>query len=209
MDATPATIYGFTVRQMPMGALHTPLGNPVVGVLHTTEGTSAEGAASTFHANHDAPHFAIDAASIIQFRPLDQIAMSLRHDPGNKDNVYKGGTNLYAVQIEIAGFSKTNLWIPDPATVSRVAAVMAYASQFHGIPLVVPNDWPDDCHDMPLPWASRNARRQWAEAENHWPNVRGWWMHMEVPGQAPSYHWDCGAMRRTELLAAAAALANK
>ena len=204
MNPTPSAIYGFTVKQMPMGALTTPLQAPVVGVLHTTEGATAEGAADTFHANGDAPHFAIDAASIIQFRPLDQIAMSLVHDPSK--NVYKGATNAYAVQIEIAGFSKQSLWIPDPATASRVAAVMAYASLFHGIPLTVPNDWPDDCHDMPLPWAARNTRRVWAET--HWPAVRGWWLHVEVPGQAPSNHWDCGAMRRTDLLTVAASFTS-
>jgi hypothetical protein len=203
MNATPATIYGFTVRQMPMGTSAVPLQSPVVGVLHTTEGATADGAAATFHANNDAPHFAVDAASIIQFRPLDQIAMCLRHDPAG--NVYKGETNLYAVQIEIAGFSKTTPWLPDQATVNRVAAVMAYASLFHGFPLAVPNNWPDDCSDMPLPWACRNARRIWAEADNNWPNVQGWWMHMEVPGQAPSFHWDCGAIGRTALITAAEA----
>jgi hypothetical protein len=88
--------------------------------------------------------------------------------------------------------------VPDDNTVARIAALMAYASKLHGIPLVAPNNFPDDCRDMALPWATRNPRRVWAEA--NWPDVRGWWMHMEVPGQGNTWHWDCGAMKRTVLL---------
>jgi len=209
MDTNPATIYGFTVRQMPMGgAMHVPLIDPICGVLHTTEGSTAGGAAATFHQNGDPPHFAVDSSSIIQFRPLDKIAMALRHDPNN--NVFKGQTNGHAVQIEIAGFSKTTLWTPDQNTVDRTAAVIAYASQFHAIPLSVPNGFPDDCSDLPQPapgeWAKRNTRRIWAEA--NWPTVRGWWMHLEVPGQGNTWHWDCGAITRSTLLQRAAEFLN-
>ena len=206
MKASPSSIYGFSVRQLPLGgAITAPIERPVTGVLHTTEGSTAEGAAHTFHLNGDPPHFAVDSGSIIQFRPLNQRAMSLRHSP-NK-NVFKGATNAFAVQIEIAGFSQKQLWIPNEATASRVAAVIAYSSLFHDIPLVVPNNWPDNCSDMPSStWASRNARRVWAES--NWPNVRGWWLHLEVPGQGPTWHWDCGAMKRTVLLQQAKAFVD-
>ena len=205
MNALPRTIYGFVVRQMPIGgAIHIPLVKPISGVLHTTEGSTAESAAQTFHQNGDPPHFAIDSSSIIQFRPLNEIAMALRHSPAA--NVFKGRTNAHAVQIEIAGFSKQSLWLPDKETVARLAAVMAYASKFHDIPLVVPNDWQDNCSDMPLPWAARNSRRKWAES--NWPNVRGWWMHLEIPGQGPSWHWDCGAIKRTVLIQKAGEFLN-
>ena len=133
MKASPSSIYGFSVRQLPLGgAITAQIERPVTGVLHTTEGSTAEGAAQTFHLNGDPPHFAVDSGSIIQFRPLNQRAMSLRHSP-NK-NVFKGATNAFAVQIEIAGFSKKQLWIPNDATASRVAAVIAYSSLFHDIP---------------------------------------------------------------------------
>ena len=197
MKATPSSIFGFTVKQMPIGgAITAPLDKPISGVLHTTEGSTAESAAQTFHINGDPPHFAVGSGSIIQFRPLNQRAMALRHSP-NK-NVFKGATNAHAVQIEIAGFSKTSLWLPDKNTVDRLAAVVAYSSLFHDIPLAVPNNWPDNCSDMPLPWAKRNARRVWAESNR--PATRGWWYHMEIPGQGPSWHWDCGAMKRTVVL---------
>lgn len=205
MKASPGTIYGFTVKQMPIGAAVTAtLAKPVSGVLHTTEGSTAAGAANTFHVNGNPSHFAIDSSTIIQFRPLDQRAMALRHSPAV--NVFKGATNAHAVQIEIAGFSKTSLWIPDSQTVDRVAAVIAYASLFHGIPLSVPNTWPDNLSDVALPWAARNSRRIWAES--NWPTVRGWWQHMEIPGQGPTWHWDCGALRRSVLLQKAQALIN-
>src|SRR5205807_67410 len=150
MNASPNSIYGFAVRQMPIGgAIHSLLVKPISGVLHTTEGPTDESAAVTFHKNGDPPHFALDSDSIIQFRPLNERAMSLRHDPNH--NVFKGQTNAHAIQIEIAGKSQTPLWLPNENTVARVAAVMAYASKFHDIPLVAPNSWPDDCSDMSLP----------------------------------------------------------
>jgi hypothetical protein len=39
-----------------------------------------------------------------------------------------------------------------------------------------------------------------------WPIKKGWWMHMEVPYQQPTYHWDCGALKRTKMLEMAQAL---
>jgi hypothetical protein len=203
MDPWPKSVFGFPVRRDPIDS-GAPLSQPVVGVLHTVEGSTDELAAATFKASHVPSHFSIDTDSIIQFRSLKETGSALRHDPAA--NVYQGGTNAFAVQIEIAGFSKTTPWQPDEGTIARVAAVMAYASKFWDIPLVVPNDWPDDCHDMPLPWAARNARRRWAEQRGRWPKVRGWWMHMEVPGQGPTWHWDCGAMRRTILVERAKAI---
>jgi hypothetical protein len=200
MNASPDSIYGFSVRQMPIGgAIHSFLIDPISGVLHTTEG-SLDDAVHIFHKNGDPPHFAVDASSIIQFRPLDERAMSLRHDPNN--NIFKGQTNGHAVQIEIAARSQASLWLPDDNSVGRIAAVMAYASKMHDIPLIAPNNFPDDCSDLPTPapdqWAMRNTRRVWAEA--NWPDARGWWMHMEVPGQGITWHWDCGAMQRSVLI---------
>jgi hypothetical protein len=69
-----------------------------------------------------------------------------------------------------------------------------------GDPLNIPlrrpmDDWLDDCTDVALPWAvSGNARRK---AQNIWPKVTGWYMHMEVP---VNNHWDCGALRLREML---------
>jgi hypothetical protein len=54
-------------------------------------------------------------------------------------------------------------------------------------------------HRVALPWADNNSRRIKA-ANGLWPAERGWWMHMEVPWQNPSWHWDCGALRRSEML---------
>jgi hypothetical protein len=79
---------------------------PISGVLHTTEG-SLDDAIHTFHKNGDPPHFAVDFGSIIQFRPLDEHSMSLRHDPNH--NIFKGQTNAHAIQIEYRKVSDCSL----------------------------------------------------------------------------------------------------
>ena len=207
LSAWPTEVFGFAVTKRPIGS-GVALSHPVVGVLHTTEGSAAAGgderAWHTLSVNADPPHFVVDTDSIIQTRSLDETAAALRHSP-ELNPEYPGATNAFAVQIEIAGSSAEDPWMPPAATLDRVVALVAYMSRYHDIPLVVPNpEWKDDISDTPLPWAKRNPRRIWSET--HFPNARGWYMHMEVPGQAPKWHWDCGAIGRTEILQRAAEL---
>jgi hypothetical protein len=196
MDAWPDSVHGFAVHHERIGK-GVALKHPVVGVLHTTEGSSDEGAAAHFHADPvEASHFAVDADSIIQFRGLDETSGSLRHSTSAPES-----PNLHAVQIEIAFKSSTKPYLPPEGTVARVAALIAYISDFHDIPLRIPHvDWHDNGSDIEGIWASNNSRRKWAAANDRWPTERGWWMHMEVPWQDPSWHWDCGAIRRSVLL---------
>ncbi|MDQ2974832.1 MAG: hypothetical protein M3R69_05390, partial [Acidobacteriota bacterium] len=79
-------------------------------------------------------------------------------------------------------------------------------------------DWRDDNSDMPLPWASgptknhpnnkMNVRRIRA-ATGDFPKLKGWWMHVEVPGQPEMWHHDCGALRRRDMLRMAQELLNQ
>ncbi len=55
---------------------------------------------------------------------------------------------------------------------------------------------------MPLPWAANNQRRRQA-VKDLWPKEKGWWMCLEVPYQGPMWHWDCGTLRRSRMLAMA------
>jgi hypothetical protein len=93
------------------------------------------------------------------------------------------------------------LWLPDQGTLYPTVALMAYLALNNGIPLSIPGNWPDDCSDLqtPPPWDNDNARRVQAAA-GLWPNTQGWWMHMEVPGAQPTWHWDCGAIRRSVMI---------
>ncbi len=205
MDEWPAKVHGYAVTKKPLGE-GTQIKSPVVGVLHTTEGNTAENAWTFLKGQGYCPHFIIDGDAILQCRSLRETSSTLRHSDSAPYS-----PNSYAIQIEIAAFSQQDPWQLASATFERVAAVMAYASAFHEIPLVVPNDWPDDCHDMPGPWAAENSRRKWAKVAtdaglHRYPSVRGWWEHMEVPWQDPTWHWDAGALRRSELIAKAEAL---
>ncbi|MEO7323745.1 MAG: hypothetical protein ABIW82_02855 [Dokdonella sp.] len=170
----------------------------LIGVLHTTEGNTVASAWSTLNASSSAPHFILGQNSIVQCRPLNVQGAGLRSNNANVANVHA------QIQLELVGSSRTSLWMPVAGTLAPTIAVLAYCNKYLGIPLTVPNNWPDDVSDMPLPWAIRNRRRRQAET-GLWPIEKGWWMHLEVPYQSPTWHWDCGALRRTELLAQAAA----
>jgi hypothetical protein len=111
--------------------------------------------------------------------------------------------NLHAqVQIEMVARSQQKLWLPKRSTLDPTVAILAFCQKALGIPLKIPNDWPD----VPLPWAANNRRRRQAQ-RRLWPAEKGWWMHLEVPYQGPTWHWDCGAMRRARLLILASSLA--
>jgi hypothetical protein len=178
-----------------------PLGKPFismeptsVGVLHTTEGSSVKGAVAALTMAHSAPHFVVGENRIIQTRPIGVQGAAL-HDPANR--------RAY-VQIEIVAFSKQTLWLPDASSLKPLIALVAFAKKEFGIPLSIPLNWADDCNDLKgTIWASNNKRRQTAAA-GAWETESGWWQHMEVPLQGPSWHWDCGAMQRSSVLASAA-----
>jgi hypothetical protein len=166
-----------------------------IGVLHTTEGSTVKSAFHTLSEKHSAPHFIAGENRILQCRPITKQAAALL-----STQQYNPNTDA-ALQIEMVGFSKQSLWMPPQSSLDPVVAIMRWAV---GDPLNVPlkrpvDAWLDDCTDVKLPWAvSSNARRQ---AQNIWPKVTGWYMHMEVP---VNNHWDCGALRIREVLAMAA-----
>jgi hypothetical protein len=171
-----------------------------IGVLHTTEG-SLSAALTVFERDFDPPHFLVGNNRIIQCRPLGARAASLR------SNHYDSPNDNAQVQIEMVAFSAKQLWLPENGTLNGTLLIMAYCFKHFGIPLQPPDDgWPDDLSDMPQPsWASNNSRRQ-AAGNGLWPSAKGWWMHLEVPWQEPTWHWDCGALRRKDMLNQAAAL---
>jgi len=109
------------------------------------------------------------------------------------------------VQIEMVARSRQTPWLPKSATLDPTVAILAFCHKALGIPLRVPNAWPDDCADLPLPWAANNRRRR--QAQRRLACREGWWMHLEVPDQGPTWHWDCGALRRSRMLTMAGLLA--
>lgn len=166
----------------------------MIGVLHTTEGDTVDGAWTTLNASHSAPHFIAGEGRIIQCRPLTAQGSALK-------NTAPWYANTQAsIQIEIVGRSRQKLWLPSDSSLLPTIAIMKWASADPvNIPLRRPSDtWLDDGSDCPLPWATASNHRR--QAKNIWPSQKGWYMHMEVPGND---HWDCGAMRLREMLAMA------
>jgi hypothetical protein len=165
----------------------------LIGVLHTTEGTTVEGAWNTLNEKFSPPHFITGQGKIVQCRPLNVQGAALRPGIGNTANVHA------QIQIEMVAKSKKELWLPKAETLDPTVAIMAFCAKHLGIPLRIPNGWPDDCSDMSLPWAVNNRRRKQA-AKGLWPIEKGWWMHLEVPYQSPTWHWDCGALQRSAMI---------
>lgn len=197
-------ILGFPVKRMevprPHGRPYYSNSNLPIGVLHTTEGSNLSGAMSAFRSHFDPPHFLVGEGKIYQCRPLDAraaaLAITAPHDPNKQAQI----------QIEMVGFSKTMLWSLPTGTQAPAVAVLAWCSLNLNIPLSIPYDWQDGMIGVPLPWAANNSRRKQA-ALGGWPSKTGWWMHAEVPWQGPNWHWDCGALKRSELLESARQLA--
>jgi hypothetical protein len=176
--------------------------NPVL-VWHTTE------TSGLVHIETP-PHLEIKGKELMQFRPLKMRASALV-GPDRGGGPYD--PNAFAVQIEIVGFSKRVLWKPDRDTTDTLARASAAVCDFHKIPRRVPNEaWLDDCSDVPGALAAENSRRRWAKEPEgaplrHYPAERGIWYHMEVPWQGNvhppppgTWHWDCGALRRREII---------
>ena len=193
-----------------------------IGVLHTTENPSIETSFKTLKKNHSAPHFLVGEGRIIQCRSLTHQAAAL---VGNGPTFANAQAS---VQIEMAAFTgggkdtstTIDVWLPKEGVLLPTVAILAFCTA-NGIdiPLQVPtDDWRDDNSDMPLPWAGGptkakprrkpNVRRIRA-AKGDFPKLKGWWMHVEIPGQAENWHHDCGALRRRDMLRMALELLNK
>lgn len=215
MDNRPERIFDFTVdhRDIPRpGGKALVALNPhtQIGVLHTTEGNSLEKAFTTLKGNFSPPHFIVGEGKIIQCRPLNVQGAALVGNGPCLANAHA------AVQIEMVGFTgggrdsttTTNLWIPKDDVLLPTVAIMAFcAANDIDIPLRVPKDeWKDDASDMPLPWATARNTRRVAAAAGDFPKLKGWWMHVEIPCQAPTNHHDCGRLKRRDMLKMAQAL---
>lgn len=76
-------------------------GAPWRVVLHTTEGTTAEGAIAAYTTNNSWPHFTVDcqARRRIQHVDLNLASRSLLHPPTTETN------RANAIQIELVGFA--------------------------------------------------------------------------------------------------------
>ena len=162
----------WTVEHVPCPDYAGPLDSlaPPIGVQHTTEGSTIEGALAVFR-RHYAPHFLVGRDSkgkvrILQLLPLGRAAAALEHPAGTVP------TNGYArVQIELVGFSQHKLWRPDKDVTRALGCLYGVLAQAAGIPLV----------------HVANPQRD----PKVWSKGGGWFGHDGVPN---NQHWDPGVL---------------
>src|SRR5262249_8902556 len=150
---------------------------PWRGVLHTTEGSTADDAIASFRSTNFWPHLTIDpkALKVIQHVPLNIGSRSLS-DKATPENAAR------CIQIEIVGrAAETPNWPPE-----HLAFIRDVIRQVEDL--------------VPIP---RTSGRRFLDATgvnstpsnrmlvSEWKTFSGWCGHQHVPGET---HWDPGAL---------------
>lgn len=210
-DGWVAKMFGIPVEKReikrPNNKPYYTVSSTLIGVLHTTEASTVDKSWDVLNQQRSAPHFITGQGRIVQCRPLGKQGAALRTNSPHTPNAHA------QIQIEMATHTamqgnQTKLWLPTKAVLEPTVAVMAWCAKNLGIPLQKPYPWPDDGFDLKgTIWAANNKRRKQAAA-GLWPLNKGWWMHVEVPSQQPTWHHDCGQLRRTEMFSLAQELLN-
>lgn len=105
------------------GKMKTP---PSLIVLHSAEGSTADGIAGTFLANDDrSSHLGIGEDGVYQFLPFDVVACGAR------------GVNDRAIHIELAGYASwtRSQWLARQKTLDCAAFWIRYLSDRYDIPV--------------------------------------------------------------------------
>ena len=164
----------------PSGQAYLSLGANPSFCIHTTEGTTVDGAWSTLDSKHAAPHFIIGQDRIVQCRPLTaQGAALVSH-------------NDRFIQVEVVGRSSLALWLPAEPSLGPLVALSAFVHGL-GVPMYRPPEWSDLLADRT--WANDNPRRQ----DRYALSRRGFYGHVDVPDQSPTWHWDPGSLHYASL----------
>jgi len=166
--------YPFASWEPVNGGLGAYSGGPFKVVHHTTEGSSYAAALAAYKANKSEPHFTVDGSKIYQHVDTDEVARSLRNDPGgvetNRDS---------AVQIELVGEAGKP---KNPTGLATVASLCRWIEGQHGVPQEWPNGHPRYSSNGKDPGGhNRNAQT--------WDTVGGHYGHSQVPENT---HWDPG-----------------
>jgi hypothetical protein len=144
--------------------------------VHTTEGSTVEGAVNTLRNNCSCPHFVVGEGRIVQMRPLwAQAATLVSH-------------NERFIQVECVGRANLKEHQLTPGTWSPLVALTRFVNQELGVPLKRPLGFADQL--PPGTWANDNPRRQSGKALQGRVVVG----HIDVPDQSPTWHWDPGSL---------------
>lgn len=163
-------------------------------VLHTTEGTSIDGALAAYRAHNSWPHCTVDYRTKrrVQHVPLNRPARALRNRSGGVET----GRAPIVIQVEIMGFaSKSHLWSAAENDWLG-ASVVAPLCEAAGIPKRTSVDF----HGEHAGWtlATESARQRLSGPA--WLAYEGVLGHQHAPENG---HWDPGALNIDRVLAAA------
>lgn len=156
---------------------------PWRGVLHTTEGSTADAAIDSFRGNNFWPHFTIDPKRlrVVQHLPLS-IGSRALSDNGIQAN------HARCIQIEIVGkAAETPGWAPEQLAFIR--EVMRDIEDKVPIPRTSSRRFLDA--------AGVNATPGNRMTPAEWKGFSGWCGHQHVPGEN---HWDPGGIDIDTLL---------
>lgn len=158
------------------------VGGPYKGVLHTTEGSTGNGAIAAFKTNNSWPHFLVDyAGTVWQFIDTDVAARALRNLAGgvetNRDS---------AIQVEVVGFAGKPGEHPQ-VQLDALEALMRWIEATEGVKPVGPG----------RAFANKYGQTALRFAPQQWDNFNGWCGHCHVP---ENDHWDPGTIDLDALL---------
>jgi hypothetical protein len=145
-------------------------------VLHTTEGSSAEGAFSAYRGNDTWPHFTADEQTIYQHIDTSVSASAVLNESGGVET-----NRLSAIQIEMVAYAGSP---KSQAMLGLVAELCAWLEEQHGIP----HEWPNG-----EPKGESGPHNRSVE---NWTSRGGWYAHSQVPENS---HWDCGQLSDDEM----------
>jgi hypothetical protein len=145
-------------------------------VLHTTESPDL---GERYRTWPYPPQLAVGDGRIVQLFPLWAQGKASK------------GQDAYAMQVEIAGYSKLGVWLPPMDSLGPLVALMAFLEAQEVVPTSTarPADWPTHVDFRPggLPASDDYYRRK----AGLWPDTPGVFGHLELPGDT---HWDPGGL---------------
>jgi hypothetical protein len=158
------------------------VGGPPRGVLHTTEGSSFQGARSAFVANNSWPHFTVTFEDgifqVFQHLPINVAARSLEHRPQTVET-----NRQHAIQIEIVGRAADSAGFPKEY-LDGIADLMRWIEANAGI---------NPSAEVEFRAVGEEVRM----TDDEWLGYNGWCGHQHVPHNS---HEDPGAIDIQHLL---------
>jgi len=161
-------------------------------LLHTTEGTSIEGAEAAYRANGSAPHFTISPGRVHQHISLRYGAYALRNEAGGVET-----NRMHCIQIEIVGFAAQSHTWPMAYNEYLGTALIGPILEWGGASInagIVPRFLNGDDGFL----ASPSAKQRMSYPE--WATFNGICGHQHAPENS---HWDPGRINISAILDAA------